>query len=321
MAAALATGYGLTCVVTLGGAGCIAVTAAEGWRVPVLPIRPVDTTGAGDTFVGVLTAWLDGGADLVEALRAASVAARLQLRAGRRPDGPAAAGDDPGPPARPAAGHPAVNRSMIAGRSSRRNRHGSRSWGRGCWTVVHSFPVPGAATPGRRQAPAPGPWARSSSSARDGSPIGRHGLRFTPTGPAAVEIDIELAVKVAFVTVYRYRHVNRELWEGDRLVSFSSRTDDNGTAHRSGPPVGRLDPGGGRPGRRRGAQRGDADDLLAPPRVAGPAWIDSQNGRLLNCRVAAAGPATWPGRPDRGRGRFAVTGDLSLDLWYAATVG
>jgi ribokinase len=61
--------------VTLGGAGCIAVTATEGWRVPVLPIRPVDTTGAGDAFVGVLTAWLDGGAGLVEALRAASVGA------------------------------------------------------------------------------------------------------------------------------------------------------------------------------------------------------------------------------------------------------
>jgi ribokinase len=75
VAQGLATTYGLTCVVTLGGAGCIAVTATEGWRVPVLPIRPVDTTGAGDAFVGVLTAWLDGGAGLVEALRAASVGA------------------------------------------------------------------------------------------------------------------------------------------------------------------------------------------------------------------------------------------------------
>jgi ribokinase len=75
VARTLAISYGLTCVVTLGGAGCIAVTAVEGWRVPVLPITPVDTTGAGDAFVGVLTAWLDGGADLVESLRAASVAA------------------------------------------------------------------------------------------------------------------------------------------------------------------------------------------------------------------------------------------------------
>lgn len=77
VARGLATSYGLTCVVTLGGAGCIAVTAAEGWRVPVLPVRPVDTTGAGDTFVGALAAWLDQGAELPDALRAASVAAAL----------------------------------------------------------------------------------------------------------------------------------------------------------------------------------------------------------------------------------------------------
>jgi ribokinase len=75
LARQLATSYGFTCVVTLGGAGCIAVTAAEAWRVPVLPISPIDTTGAGDTFVGALTAWLDDGASLIDALRAASVAA------------------------------------------------------------------------------------------------------------------------------------------------------------------------------------------------------------------------------------------------------
>ena len=71
----LAGEHGLTCVVTLGGAGCIAVAGSQAWQVPVLPIRPLDTTGAGDTFVGVLTAWLDGGAALLEALRAATVAA------------------------------------------------------------------------------------------------------------------------------------------------------------------------------------------------------------------------------------------------------
>ena len=42
--------------------------------MPALPVRPVDTTGAGDTFVGTLAAWLDQGAELVDALRAASVA-------------------------------------------------------------------------------------------------------------------------------------------------------------------------------------------------------------------------------------------------------
>jgi ribokinase len=45
--------------------------------VPALPIKPVDTTGAGDTFVGVLAAGLDRGLALKPALRRASAAAAL----------------------------------------------------------------------------------------------------------------------------------------------------------------------------------------------------------------------------------------------------
>jgi ribokinase len=77
----LAERHGLACVVTLGGAGAVAVASAEAWRVPVLPIRPVDTTGAGDAFVGAFTAWLDRGAPLLDALRAASVAAACACEA------------------------------------------------------------------------------------------------------------------------------------------------------------------------------------------------------------------------------------------------
>jgi len=77
----LAERHGLTCVVTLGGAGCIAIGPSAALRVPALPIRPVDTTGAGDAFVGALTAWLDGGASLEDALRAATVAAACACEA------------------------------------------------------------------------------------------------------------------------------------------------------------------------------------------------------------------------------------------------
>jgi ribokinase len=65
-------------VVTRGAAG------AETWlpdgshlAVPVLPVAPIDTTGAGDTFVGVLAAGLDMGLPLDHALRRASAAAGL----------------------------------------------------------------------------------------------------------------------------------------------------------------------------------------------------------------------------------------------------
>lgn len=73
--------HGLACVVTLGGAGCLAVGKGLAVRVPPLPIHPVDTTGAGDTFVGALAAWLDGGAGLEDSLRAAAVAAACACEA------------------------------------------------------------------------------------------------------------------------------------------------------------------------------------------------------------------------------------------------
>ncbi len=65
-------------VVTRGPAGAIAYLADGAiLRVPALPIVPIDTTGAGDTFVGVLAAALDLGAPLEIALRRASAAAGL----------------------------------------------------------------------------------------------------------------------------------------------------------------------------------------------------------------------------------------------------
>ena len=112
VARALATTYGLTCVVTLGGAGCIAVTAAEGWRVPVLPITPVGHHRRRRRLRrrAHRLAGRRRRPGRVPARRQRR--RRLQLRAGRRPDRPAAAGGDPGPAARAAAGHRAVTRMV-----------------------------------------------------------------------------------------------------------------------------------------------------------------------------------------------------------------
>lgn len=80
-AAALAlSAAGATAVVTLGSRG--AVVAQNGrivHRVASRPAAAVDTTAAGDTFVGALVAWLAGGATLPEALAAASAAAAITV--------------------------------------------------------------------------------------------------------------------------------------------------------------------------------------------------------------------------------------------------
>lgn len=67
-------------VVTLGGAGCLVAQRGDApVRVPAPRVDAVDTTGAGDTFCGVLAAALAGGATLVDAARTASFAGALAV--------------------------------------------------------------------------------------------------------------------------------------------------------------------------------------------------------------------------------------------------
>ena len=82
-----------TVIVTLGGDGARAVTATgQRISVPALPIKPVDTVGAGDTFCGYLAAGLDAGLDLESAMKRAAVAASLAcLKPGAQPAIPTAA--------------------------------------------------------------------------------------------------------------------------------------------------------------------------------------------------------------------------------------
>ncbi|MDQ3549012.1 MAG: ribokinase [Chloroflexota bacterium] len=73
-------------VLTLGASGAFAADASGAWHSRVPPVEPVDTTGAGDAFCGVLCAWLAGGKPLREAVRAGVVAGSLAVtREGAQP--------------------------------------------------------------------------------------------------------------------------------------------------------------------------------------------------------------------------------------------
>jgi ribokinase len=80
----LAQAGGLTCVVTAGAEGALALTVgAARLRAPSPVISPVDTTGAGDTFVGAFAAMLSEQAPLQNALEVGCEAAALKcLKAG-----------------------------------------------------------------------------------------------------------------------------------------------------------------------------------------------------------------------------------------------
>jgi ribokinase len=82
---------GAAVVVTLGGDGVLVVDT-DPQRLPAVPATVRDTTGAGDTFTGVLAARLAAGGDLVAAVAVANRAAALSVASiGARAGMPSAA--------------------------------------------------------------------------------------------------------------------------------------------------------------------------------------------------------------------------------------
>jgi ribokinase len=78
-------------VVTLGARGCVARLGNNFFVQPAFAVEAIDTTGAGDTFCGVLVAALSRGDTMAQAMRQASAAAALACtQAGAQPAIPAA---------------------------------------------------------------------------------------------------------------------------------------------------------------------------------------------------------------------------------------
>ncbi|KIC36304.1 ribokinase [Leisingera sp. ANG-M7] len=68
-------------IITLGSRGARHIDGVTGTvrDVPALPVKPVDTTGAGDTFTGFVLSGLDLGLNIAEAMEQASCAGALMV--------------------------------------------------------------------------------------------------------------------------------------------------------------------------------------------------------------------------------------------------
>ena len=68
-------------IVTLGADGCrwLSTDAGIDRHFPALPVKAVDTTGAGDTFTGYLVAGLDRGLPMEQAISLAQQAAAIMV--------------------------------------------------------------------------------------------------------------------------------------------------------------------------------------------------------------------------------------------------
>jgi hypothetical protein len=154
---------------------------------------------------------------------------------------------------------------------------------------------------------------------RDGKPVGSSLLGFERHGDRLeVTTDARVRVAIGFLTLYEYRHVGREIWHGDRLVTLETETDDNGRRMAvSGRLTGRGFEVDGRDG-----------TVIAPPdirpmsfwredAVAQARLLDTETGRVVRVTAATMNEA----RTEHGGWfqRYRLSGDLKhpLELTYA----
>jgi hypothetical protein len=160
----------------------------------------------------------------------------------------------------------------------------------------------------------------SFSVLRKGSPIGTHTITFRRSGNVLeVRVDVQMAVGIGPITLFRYRHNGVEVWRDDRFAEIQTATDNDGEqVHFTARPG----PGG----------------VVAESNVLGRAILPAealplthwnirtmstpvfspQDGKAMQftvkplgaTRVVLASGANVPAT------RFSLTGEGTLDEWY-----
>jgi hypothetical protein len=157
---------------------------------------------------------------------------------------------------------------------------------------------------------------------RKGDEIGMHRVTFTPTAAGFdVDVDVELAVKMAFITVFRYRQTARDSWKGGNLVSADYKTDDDGkrTELLVREQSGRLKVDG--PAGSAEAPLGTMTDLAFwnESIVDAPRLVDSQTGQIGTMRTQSRNREriTVKGR-EVDATRYTVSGSENRGgkVWY-----
>jgi len=154
---------------------------------------------------------------------------------------------------------------------------------------------------------------------RKGSTIGTHVVTFEPRGnDLTVQVAVDIAVRFAGLTLYRYTLRATETWQGGVQMAVVSEAMDDGdrklmrATRRDGRLVveGSHGPTYTAPEKSISASHWNAAELEAP-------MIDLQDGELLDFRVNRRGLVNLPKPGGQVEAEhFALSGPAELDLWY-----
>lgn len=156
---------------------------------------------------------------------------------------------------------------------------------------------------------------------RNGSEVGRHEMLFRNDADGLkIDIRTNVAVKIAFITAYRFEHEGHEVWQGDRLARLWSKTNDDGTKH-----VLDVTAGGDNLVVMADGNEAQKSSVSIPASLWNERIVQQQNilntldGTRMAIQVADLGTeavtvknTVMPAR------HYAITGDLQRELWYDA---
>ena len=156
---------------------------------------------------------------------------------------------------------------------------------------------------------------------RKGSKIGSDTFDITRTGDKTdIKIATHITVKIAFITAYRYDHTETGSFKGNQILSFTSTTDDNGTAHQID-----ATPAGGKialtvDGTPTTAPKGTVPaSLFSASMSKQPQIFDPANGKRMAITPRDLGQETVAinGAP-RELDHIKLDGAFPRDLWFDA---
>ncbi len=155
---------------------------------------------------------------------------------------------------------------------------------------------------------------------RDGDRIGTHVVKFRREGDRLdVSIDTRIAVEVAWIVVYRWEQTRSETWRDGSLVSFETRTNDNGEeSSASGRRVGDLFR----------IRTKSGEEVEAPPDIMPNSWwnaavvdagrlLNAATGRVSELKVRLLGEEEIEVRGERRKARrYEMTASKKREVWY-----
>ena len=155
---------------------------------------------------------------------------------------------------------------------------------------------------------------------RNGSNFGTHSVVFDERGDEThVQIDINMKYALGPVAFFRYEHSNEEVWKGDRILSLSSQTYDDGddyAVQASWDSVLSVDANG---------ERYEAPKNLLTTSYWNPATLKSdqllntQKGQVEDIEVTYLGREDFYTAKDVLKAdRYKVQSKVPIEVWYDA---